>query len=59
VHDRRGTKGMDAAGVLPGFSGIAVHDARVIVVTVASLTGVANNSASAAAVRFFDRNCPT
>ncbi|MGH3573542.1 MAG: IS66 family transposase [Pseudonocardiaceae bacterium] len=24
VHDRRGTKGMDAAGVLPGF---AVHDA--------------------------------
>ncbi len=27
VHDRRGTKGMDAAGVLPGFSGIAVHDA--------------------------------
>lgn len=27
VHDRRGTEGMDAAGVLPGFSGIAVHDA--------------------------------
>ena len=27
VHDRRGTKGMDAAGVLPGFAGIAVHDA--------------------------------
>jgi transposase len=27
VHDRRGTKGMDAAGVLPDFSGIAVHDA--------------------------------
>ncbi|MCA1681800.1 MAG: IS66 family transposase [Actinobacteria bacterium] len=27
VHDRRGTKGMDAAGVLPEFSGIAVHDA--------------------------------
>ena len=27
VHDRRGTKGMDAAGVLPRFAGIAVHDA--------------------------------
>jgi transposase len=27
VHDRRGTKGMDAAGVLPGFAGVAVHDA--------------------------------
>jgi transposase len=27
VHDRRGTKGMDAAGVLPEFTGIAVHDA--------------------------------
>jgi transposase len=27
VHDRRGTKGMDAAGVLPDFAGIAVHDA--------------------------------
>ena len=27
VHDRRGTKGMDAAGVLPDFRGIAVHDA--------------------------------
>ena len=27
VHDRRGTQGMDAAGVLPGFAGIAVHDA--------------------------------
>ncbi len=27
AHDRRGTKGMDAAGVLPGFTGIAVHDA--------------------------------
>lgn len=27
VHDRRGTKGMDAAGVLPDFNGIAVHDA--------------------------------
>ena len=26
VHDRRGTKGMDAAGVLPEFAGIAVHD---------------------------------
>jgi len=27
VHDRRGVKGMDAAGVLPAFTGIAVHDA--------------------------------
>lgn len=27
VHDRRGTKGMDAAGILPAFTGIAVHDA--------------------------------
>ncbi len=27
VHDRRGTKGMDATGVLPEFTGIAVHDA--------------------------------
>lgn len=27
VHRRRGTKGMDHAGVLPGFTGVAVHDA--------------------------------
>jgi transposase len=27
VHRRRGTKGMDAAGVLPRFRGTAVHDA--------------------------------
>ena len=27
VHDRRGTEGMDAAGVLPEFTGVAVHDA--------------------------------
>lgn len=27
VHPRRGTKGMDAAGVLPEFTGVAVHDA--------------------------------
>lgn len=27
VHARRGTKGMDAAGVLPRFTGVAVHDA--------------------------------
>lgn len=28
VHDRRGRIAMDAAGVLPSFTGIAVHDAR-------------------------------
>jgi transposase len=27
VHAKRGTKGMDAAGVLPRFKGVAVHDA--------------------------------
>jgi transposase len=27
VHPRRGKDGMDAAGVLPGFTGIACHDA--------------------------------
>ncbi len=27
VHGKRGTDGMDAAGVLPSFAGIAVHDA--------------------------------
>ena len=27
VHDKRGRQGMDAAGVLPAFGGIAVHDA--------------------------------
>ncbi|MEC3974525.1 IS66 family transposase [Amycolatopsis sp. H20-H5] len=27
VHRRRGTKGMDHAGVLSGFTGVAVHDA--------------------------------
>ena len=27
AHARRGTEGMDAAGVLPGFAGIACHDA--------------------------------
>jgi hypothetical protein len=27
VHARRGTKGMGAAGVLPTFTGVAVHDA--------------------------------
>ena len=27
VHEKRGVKGMDAAGVLPRFTGVAVHDA--------------------------------
>jgi transposase len=27
VHEKRGRDGMDAAGVLPGFAGIACHDA--------------------------------
>ncbi|MFY1697410.1 IS66 family transposase [Solwaraspora sp. WMMA2101] len=27
VHRRRGTAGMDDAGVLPGYTGVAVHDA--------------------------------
>jgi transposase len=27
VHEKRGTEGMDAAGVLPSFAGIACHDA--------------------------------
>jgi len=27
VHPKRGTAGIDAGGVLPGFTGIAVHDA--------------------------------
>jgi transposase len=26
VHAKRGTRAMDAAGVLPGFAGVAVHD---------------------------------
>ncbi|WP_051942335.1 IS66 family transposase [Streptacidiphilus rugosus] len=27
VHRRRGTEGTDAAGILPGFTGVAMHDA--------------------------------
>jgi transposase len=39
VHDKRGTKGMDAAGVLPSFAGIAVHDAWAPYDTYASVAG--------------------
>ena len=38
VHDRRGVKGMDAAGVLPDFGGIAVHDAWAPYDTYTSVT---------------------
>ncbi len=37
-HDRRGAKGMDAAGVLPEFTGIAVHDAWAPYDTYARIT---------------------
>ena len=30
VHEKRGTEGMDAAGVLPVFGGIAPHVSRVV-----------------------------
>lgn len=38
VHARRGTKGMDAAGVLPAFTGVAVHDAWAPYDTYTNLT---------------------
>jgi transposase len=38
VHDRRGVKGMDAAGVLPAFTGIAVHDGWATYDTYTSIT---------------------
>ena len=39
VHDKRGTKGMNAAGVLPGFRGIAAHDAWAPYDTYSQLAG--------------------
>jgi transposase len=38
VHAKRGTKGMDAAGVLPRFKGVAVHDAWAPYDTYADVT---------------------
>jgi transposase len=38
VHAKRGTKGMDAAGVLPRFTGVAVHDAWAPYDTYADVT---------------------
>jgi transposase len=38
VHAKRGTKGMDAANVLPRFTGVAVHDAWAPYDTYAGLT---------------------
>ena len=39
VHPRRGRDGMDAAGVLPSFAGIAVHDAWAPYDTYTGVTG--------------------
>lgn len=39
VHPRRGRAAMDAAGVLPAFGGIAVHDARAPYDTCQDLAG--------------------
>lgn len=44
VHRRRGTKGMDHAGVLPGFAGVAVHDAWAPYDTYAQVTHALCNS---------------
>ena len=41
VHPKRGTQGMDAAGVLPAFTGIACHDAWA---PYDSYTGVAGHA---------------
>lgn len=38
VHEKRGVKGMDAAGVLPRFQGVAVHDAWAPYETYTDLT---------------------
>jgi transposase len=39
VHPKRGTEGMNAAGVLPSFTGIAVHDAWAPYDTYTGVTG--------------------
>ncbi|MGH3201488.1 MAG: IS66 family transposase [Streptosporangiaceae bacterium] len=39
VHAKRGTAGMDAAGVLPSFAGIACHDAWAPYDTYSGVTG--------------------
>jgi transposase len=44
VHRRRGTKGMDHAGVLPGFAGVAVYDGWAPYDTYARVTHALCNS---------------
>ena len=44
VHDKRGVEAMNAAGVLPAFTGIAVHDAWAPYDTYSDLTHVLCNA---------------
>ncbi|WP_063842919.1 IS66 family transposase [Sphaerimonospora mesophila] len=44
VHRKRGTEAMDAAGVLPGFAGVAIHDAWAPYDTYTSATHALCNS---------------
>jgi len=44
VHPKRGVKGMDAAGVLPRFTGTAVHDAWAPYDTYTNLTHALGNA---------------